>query len=237
MSEKIKTSHPSYGLVSFSRIVGNPGRLFGSSLNTHQNYVILRIGQAERIYDNGRERFHGAGETVEVKMSSAQFAELITTMNSGVGTPCTISRIDGKSVGSPPDEPTESEHVKIEFEKDAENLVRDLRREREDIKELFLTKKNLGMHDRQQILGVLDKLITKIVSDMPFMLEQFSEATEKVVQHAKTEVDAFITSCALAEGIRSIMDRREPPALQEKNESEDNLPTKGNPESLGQESK
>jgi len=225
--EEIKTQHPSYGLVGFSRVTGNPGRLFGSPMTNHQNFVRLRIGTAERIHRLGEDVFFGAeGNLIEVNLSAAQFAELVTTMNISMGVPCTICRLSGKSVPCPPDEPTESEHVQLGFEKDARSLAKKMSKTREEIAQLFESKKNLGKQDREEVLGKLDHMIMQVSGNMPFMLEQFAEATQKVVQHAKTEIDAFVTSCALAEGLQSLAKKMATPAIESQGEPVGQLPEK-----------
>lgn len=228
--EDIRTKHPSYGLVSFSRVTGNPGRLFGSPLTNHQSFVRLSIGPGERIHNLGADRFYGSvrGEMIEVLLSAAQFAELVTTMNIGLGVPCTISRLNGQKVEAPPEEPTESEHVQLGFEKDAQRLRDDMYKFADEIGELMSTKKNISQQDRQRIMKALNKFVSRVVDDMPFMLGQFAEATEKVTQHAKTEIDAFVTSCALAEGIESLLEKSKSraPALEAQGQAVPQLPEK-----------
>ena len=104
--EEPKEKHPAYGMVGFYRVSGNPGRLFGSSLKNHESYIALRIGTGERIHSNGWDRYYGSlrGEHVEVMLSSAQFAELLTSMNVGNGVPCTIAYLGGKKVERAPED-------------------------------------------------------------------------------------------------------------------------------------
>lgn len=48
-------AHPSYVAVSFSRCSGNP-QLFGSSLDTHYGYMMLRVSAATLIRDGSTDR-------------------------------------------------------------------------------------------------------------------------------------------------------------------------------------
>ena len=51
----------------------------------------------------------------------------------------------------------------------------------------------------------------QIRSNVPFVLESFQEATEKVVTHAKAEVEAFTTTRVMAAGVKAIQGQNELP--------------------------
>jgi hypothetical protein len=203
-----RESHPSYGMVRFSRRQGSPGRLFGSSLRTHESYVTLSVGPGERIHDNGYDRYHGSlrGELLEVDLSAAQFAELLTTMNVGSGVPCTIRYVNGKKVDGPPEALVEVEKIRVGFKRDMKDLASKCKSDVKAVEDL-LQKKSLTKADREEILNRVRKVMTEVSENTPFMLSMFEEATEKVVQHAKAEVDAFAISSVIAEGLRSIAEK------------------------------
>lgn len=214
--DEVRDKHPAFGMVGFSRRQGNPGRLFGSSLKMHESYVTLSIRTAERIRESGYDRFYGSirGDLIEVDLSAAQFAELLTTMNVGIGVPCTIRHVDGKRVDLiPDDDALEVEQIRKTFRKEVRQHAADMRKEMVGLQDL-LDKKNLGQADRRAIMSKFESMLRKYEDSAPFMLDQFEEASEKVVQHAKAEVDAFITSNVMAEGIRAITQRVEERAKQ-----------------------
>lgn len=212
--DEIHEKHESYAMVSFSRRTGDPGVLFGSPLHHHHSYIALTIRRAERIHNLGHDRFYGSmrGDLIEVDLSPAQFAELLTTMNVGMGVPCTLRYLDGKQMEKPPTVEMETEKVQTSFEKDTKKLVHSLEQKQHQIDEI-LEKKALSKDDRAKIRSLLDTAIREVGSNMPFMLERFSEATEKVTTHAKAEVDAFITHNVILEGIRAIQERNQVPQL------------------------
>ena len=222
--KEIRETHPSFGTISFSRIVGNPGRLFGSSFSGHESFVSLRIGAGERIRNNGHERYHGHGRNsyIEVYLSAGQFAEFITTLNTGSGIPCTIHTRDGELVPPPPEEPAEVEKIRSDFEQDAKNLAKQMTSMRESVRQL-MDKKTLGQQDRKDILRALDQLIMEVKSNMPFMLEQFVESTEKVVQHAKAEIDSFMAAAAMAVGCETLASGKDVLGLLGRNSEEYHL--------------
>lgn len=212
-----KHSHPSYGLVSFSRRSGNPGRLFGSPLSNHESYVTLSVRKAEFIRDGFHDRFFGSirGDLFEVDMSAAQFAELLTTMNVSMGVPCTIAYVDGERVPRPPELKQEVEKVHTTFKDGISDLVKSTKSRAKEIRKILSEKKSLVKDDREQIGKLLDTIAMELESNLPFVLSLFQEATEKVVTHAKAEIDAFVTTNVVAAGLKSILEAsKEPQAPQ-----------------------
>lgn len=228
--EEEKEEHPSFGMIGFSRCTGNPGRLFGSPLRTHESFVTLRLSHGTRIHDLGSDRFYGPmhGDILEVILSAGQFSELLTTMNIGSGVPCTITRIEGKAIPKPPeDQEMEVEKVRKGFKKDMKGVVEQIKADKAELATL-LEKKTLSKADRERIMWIVSRVEMHVESNAPFMLSQFEEASEKVVKHAKAEIDSFITNNVVAEGLRAIKERVEatapqlPPAF-EGDEPDDSL--------------
>ena len=209
--------HESYAMVQFSRRHGDPGRLFGSSLKSHESHVTLKVARAKRIHSLGYDRFHAGtrGDIVELDLSAAQFAELLTTMNVGSGVPCTLRYIEGKRIQDPPDMKLEVEKVQDSFKQDMKDLAEKCDKDVADVTAL-LEKKSLNKADREEILKKFYMVMMQVKQNVPFMLEQFEEATGKVVTHAKAEVDAFMTHNVMSEGLRALADKigeKEPPKL------------------------
>ena len=93
-------AHPSYGIVGISRISGNTA-LFESEVK-HMYYIALRIKEAERWQDGTKVRVHGRRELIEIYLTEAQFAQLITSANIGDGVPCTLHYVAGdRAEGKP----------------------------------------------------------------------------------------------------------------------------------------
>lgn len=211
-----REEHPSYGMVGFYRTTGNPGRLFGSPLKSHEHYVTLRIGRGTRFNQYGQDRFHGGlrGELIEVIMSAGQFSELLTTMNIGTGVPCTIQYLLGKKVEGPPDDAElEVEKVRRTFKKDMADVVAKVKEKKKELASI-LDKKTLSKADKERIMSIVASVEMHVESNAPFMVSQFEEAAEKVVKHSKAEIDAFVTHNVLAEGLRAIRERAEAQAPQ-----------------------
>jgi len=193
---------------------GGKRRMFGSSIRDHMSFITLEVKEGKRQHMLSQDWYSAAGGRLllELHLSNAQFAELITTMNMGDGVPCTIRYLDGRKMEDPPDEETEVEKVQTGFKQDARKLAQKLDGFREEVRKLF-EKKTIGKQDREEILKQIGLFIQEVHSDFPFVLQQFEEATERVVGAAKAEVDAFMTHAVTAAGVEALADGRIPKLL------------------------
>lgn len=205
MDNKKSYTHPSYGLVSFSHRQGNP-KLFHSALENHYNYVTLSIKTGTLIRTDTGDRLYGPmhGDLVEVNLSASQFAELLTTMNIGVGVACTISSFHGKSVPPPPDIDSQPENLRTEFKERAREFTSKVMKETEEIGELLKDKASLSKADRTKILGLLRRVAQELGQNMPFLVEMYQEATEKVVDAAKAEIEGFMVNAVRQAGLAAL---------------------------------
>lgn len=217
--------HPSYGMVQFSRVTGGNRRLFGSALEGHNHRIELRIFEAEMHIDHDlhMERPYAKGQIVEVALSAAQFAELITTMNSGSGVPCTITRRMGiGGVEEPPAVAVESTNVRTDFAAKMAALRPDLKDRAQAV--LDLLPASLSKGTRRQIEIALGNIVDRVAGNATFALDQFQEAAERVSATVKAEIDAVVTHVVQATGIEALREMRargETPALPAHKEPEE----------------
>lgn len=205
-----RLSHESYGMVGVSRCHGGGKRkLFGSSLKDHENFISLRIRRGAREHSLSRDWYvaDSGPPLIEIHLSAAQFAEMITTMNVSDGVPCTIRYLCNERVDDPPDDTSEVDKVRNGFKEQTGELVKRLAGFRSEVKNLF-ENKTVSKGDRDEVLKQVDLFIQEVRDNMPFVLDQFEEATEKVVTAAKMEVEAFTTHAVMAAGVESLAARR-----------------------------
>jgi hypothetical protein len=213
--KEFERTHPSYGVVCISRTTGGPGarNLFGSPLAHHYGTIRLTIGAAKWIHDLHHDRYQGTslrGEHIEIEMSAAQFADMITSLNMGSGTPCTIRRLTGVNVPPPPDLPTEAEHIRDNFEGSLDKYRAKARTYRKKIEELTA---KLSTKAKEEIRIALDVIEDQLSSNVPFVVKQFQEATTRITTSAKAEVDAFVTGVVRAAGLEAIAGGKLPSLL------------------------
>lgn len=206
--EEFSREHPSYGMLHISRMSSTGGgrRLFGSPLATHYGTIRLTISKATWTHDLHHDRFFGMSKDyIDIEMSQAQFADAITSLNIGSGTPCTIRYVQGKRIDDPPDYVTESEYIRDNFESKFEDMSKRTKKYADEI--MGLTSK-MPAKVKRQIEIALDVMQQQINSSLPFVMEQFQEATTRITTAAKAEVDGFVTAQIRAAGLQAIAEGR-----------------------------
>ena len=207
MRDEKQFEHPSYATVQFSRTHGGRRPLFGTPLREHYTRILLTVRRATRSHGLSYDRIMGDDTLVELEMSGAQFVELLTTMNIGTGVPATLryTASDGQ-IEEPPSEATESELIQTGFEEGLENLDRFLADGYAEAETLF-KKKALSKDDKKRLLWLLGKTRQEVKSNWPFVLESFREAAQRVVTHAKSEVDNFIATAVHLTGLKALREK------------------------------
>jgi len=208
-SPETTEEHPSYGLVKVSRIQGHPGPLFGSQLRDHGTFIGLKIKRGERSSHDGRDWYLSRGDLIEVWLSAAQFAELLTTMNMGSGVPCTIKRIwddDGyhEVPPVPKDEAVESDRVNSEFKAKMSRLNVEFSEAIQGMLKFLDQKGPVPAGKKNEFKKLVEKIDREISANMPYWLKSFQESVEKTVVSAKSEVDAMMTSVIQRAGLKAI---------------------------------
>lgn len=184
--------HEAFGLVSFGRISGRK-RLFGTGVEV-DHFMRMTICRGSKAHELGRDWFSREEEIIEIDLSPAQFAELLTAGNNYTGVPCTINHLHGKR---PP------EIVEEDDQKEGPEIIKKIRelgdkvaepfdRLQQMIDELVKAKKISGkLGDEMKSTFYKEK--QHLESNIPFYLESLDEAAGKVVHHRKVELDAAIT--------------------------------------------
>lgn len=192
--------HPAYGVVRLSRISG-AASLFGSPLETGQ-YVRLEICEAEEMDSHGGTKsIHPRhGSVVTVDLSEAQYASMLTSMGMYNGTPCTITRREGKAV---PTIPYQSGSARAqEMAQKLKDKLADTSRNLETaLSDLSLGVENgKGKTVMREILQELRQVARDLNAGIPDLGEVFERDMQEVVETAKTEVNAYAAS--VSEGLR-----------------------------------
>lgn len=191
------TTHPSFGVINISRGTHTRGVsgsekmvLFGSSI-PHTSFIEIEIHRASLDRGLHGDWIHSEGRAiVSIFMSPSQFANAITSLNQGEGTPCTISSVDGLPVESPPYENKRAQ-FDDEFEEEMTEIASNTNKYYTKINEILL-KPSIGKRDKEEIMNQLDHLRGSIAENVPFIKGRFTEQMDKTVIEAKAEVSAFI---------------------------------------------
>jgi hypothetical protein len=208
--------HESYAVVQFNRVSGGRTRLFGSPIRKHGDSITLSIKRCVEIHESGHSWYFPREEYIEVELSAAQFAALLTTMNSGPGVPCTLRRFNGKRIEPPPeDRDLEHERVAKSFANDGEYAQRingHLDGAAHQLEEA-LKRPSIRKVDVQNALSRVQAAQREVKANLPFMLGQFREAVEKVKTTVMAEADAWLTSAVQRVGLATLRGETPPTIL------------------------
>ena len=210
VDEETVEDHESFGTAAISVSSGGV-RLFGSKVARHHSSVTLTIRRASRHHMLHRDWIMGGQELIEVRMSHAQFAAMITTPNQGTGTPCTIEFIAGKGM-IPAFEPVETETERIMG--DVGRIGKTLAKKIADrTKAVETLAESLPKKQREAMQHELAMLRQELESNVPFLIKSVAESTEKLVSEAKTEVEAFMNNAVREVGLKAIADGAQVPRM------------------------
>jgi hypothetical protein len=185
-----KHSHPSFGQILFSRVSGH-ANFYGSELE-QDHYIQLTVKRSEIIRDLTMDKYYsGLTPVIKLRISSGQFAELITSMNRGEGVCCTIEQVEGKKVAELPTQESRKEFIHRTFQ-DRMKEFGDKLRDRQSKAAELVKKKTLSKEDQHDLNLHLEWLTQEIESNIPFFAKQFQETVDQVVFEAKTEVENAI---------------------------------------------
>lgn len=195
-----RESHPAFGMAQFNRGGGSRRRLFGSAVRCDEVMrLTISVGMVE--FSLHEHRYYGGETLIEVEMSAAQFAELITRHNINSGTPCTITFLkdQGRIADIPEEHKTEPEKITDEFKGKAKELGRQMEDLLKDAKEKL--SKPMTAADRKAVLWSIEKFAQDVSANLPFLMDQLKESAAKVVHEAKKEVEAFVDSAVREHGL------------------------------------
>ena len=210
--EGTRKTHPAYGMLRFSRVSGNPGKLFGSEIN-HTGYIEMTLAPGEEMRGLSNTWYFGHSKCLcSVMMSAAQFAELITSMNIGSGVPVTIEYVADETGQRPGiyDPDTLHETVKREIRKEADDTFKDASTLAEHLTKTVMASK-LTKGAKEELISLVNKVTGAVRSSLPFVITQYEEAAEHVGAKAKAELDAYTTSVINRLGTKALAALNENP--------------------------
>ncbi|MGV0949112.1 MAG: hypothetical protein ACOYB3_00260 [Azonexus sp.] len=203
----VEESHPSFGLIGVSHYTCTPPQnFFGSSIR-HNAGVSLSISRAVKHRNLSNTWYHGKDEIIEVNMTQAQWAELLSSFNRGPGVPCTLNHVnrnaanDYVEMGVPAcPETNERQEIEIEFKREMRKLTDGMKALLEKAAS-FQDKPSINKADRKEFLDIATTLNRKIDSCMPFIQGQFNEAMDGIVVAAKADIESFTSQLLRQAGI------------------------------------
>lgn len=195
--DEVTFEHPAYGVVTIHKINGTQ-TLFGSDFE-HQACVEIKVRAAQHVRRLSSDWYHGREELVAFKLSFAQFANLLSHMNAGDGTPCTIEHVGREYKPYLPPPTASSERFKSEH---AETL-KDALRELAELDEIASNPK-IPAGIRSDLLSKIRQARQELKDNLGFVADQFERHVETNVDKAKFEVDSYVAMAVERVGLDAL---------------------------------
>ena len=193
--------HPAFGVISASRISGAKN-LFGSNVG-HSGFIRITIRRAEmHNYEDVHQSVMGNEYIAEVDLSEAQWVALISRMNHGEGTPCTITMTETNRQVPQIKHVPKAEEV---LRKQAEDLAARVG-ERADAGAERLRKliaERVPKKDQTAALRDLETIVSDSSRTGDFYKKLLTEHAEKLTTEARIEIDAMLNGAITNLGLES----------------------------------
>ena len=184
--ESTSDTHPAFGKATLGITTANPGAVLFDSEIRHNQYVTLSIHTAERERSLGRDHLFAREKIIEIAMSKAQWADLISSFNNGSGVPVTIKHT--RDQGRTPD---------LDF---APRLAQSQAETREAADRAFAKIKDAFavVEDKptKANLRALRSAIENAPANVEYAAKTLTEHVENVVTKARADVEAMVINYA-----------------------------------------
>lgn len=214
--------HESYGIINVSRISGGV-KLFGTVQDTHTTFISLRIqrARADKSEFDAALRVHEDygnkdRDIVEVMLSAAQWAELLSSVSAGTGVPCTLRSVRGREMAKVPES----------YQDNPDRIVEEFKQkmlERPKTSDFTfatlataLRNSKLSKKDQDIAVALARTLGESGVRDAEWVLEEFSSHAARLRAAHMVELDATITGVVQKLGLerlREVLDQQHVPAI------------------------
>lgn len=190
--DETRSTHESYGQLGFTRWTsGGKHAFYGSDLK-HDRGITMRLHESELIRHLNYDRHHADRLICEVRLTEAQFAEMITSMNTGDGVPVTITMRHTEGFQKMEETPFahKGEQVLKEVRDDAKRATTELRAALKRLEGLVTAPGNVSKTMLKDILSELKSGASAADDHLPFIVDQFSKVVEKMVVDATATISA-----------------------------------------------
>lgn len=194
--------HPAFGKITISNTTGTKRKLCGSN-TLHSSTISIDIHSAsvEKLYSS--EFVHDKNLIMRIELSHAQFANMISSVGNGSGTPCTFRRMtDGKLQTVPEIVHEDSNPIPEQLKQSLEETIRKLNEKISEVDSLI----EKGKANKQELKSMkvsLEGVKSQLKNNIPFYFKEFEEYQENIVEDAKQQVNQTITNNLKNLGVES----------------------------------
>ncbi|HDZ2231903.1 hypothetical protein [Klebsiella pneumoniae] len=204
-------SHPAFGLVKTSRVHTTGIRLFDSELKHHE-YIEIGVYEAEMTMDREhptpRRSTYKRRPIVEIRLSQAQWAAMVSSFGVGDGVPCTISYRSSGDAERLPDI-AEQKSLRDKFESQIEATAsKEIERIMDEVARLgeLVKKGRAGKRDLEDVYASLRAATANLPSNLSFSTRLMQESMDKIVSSGKAEIEAYVSGAAMRAGMSDVIE-------------------------------
>lgn len=189
VGEHGREEHPAFVNVGVSRVTSTPGAVLFDSDVRHQHYMVLEVHTADRQRMLKSDYIHPANLLMRVAMSQAQWAQLVSSPNSG-GTPATLEWTSEQ--GPVPGLPFDS---RLDLTaREAGDAAREVFVKVQEALDAYVERKTVGN------LRNLQSAVANAASNVQYAARRVTEHTEEVVAKARADIEAMVQAAAERHG-------------------------------------
>lgn len=193
-------AHPAFGMISAHRIRATPGRVLFDSDIRHNEFIQIELSTATRKRDLKHDWIHPHRAVFKVALSLAQFASFVSSTDTQ-GVPATIEYTNATGsipgIVYAPRLATSMAETRGAAE-EAFALILEAFQEYEEV----LANKG-GAKERAAALRTLRASIANAPANVAYAGSQLVKLTEDVVQKARADIEAMVSTHAATHGIES----------------------------------
>lgn len=196
-----KYTHKAFGQITLNTTSG-ARTLYDVDYVPH-GYITISIHTSELHRSLSSDRHYAKGSILEINMSHAQWVNFVSSSGQGAGTPCTIEHIDGH----PMPLIAATRHEKDEIKTDVKETLLDSIRRLTELRDKISADEKLPKTKQKEFVWDLNLAIQELVSNVPFVVQQFHEHVEDTLEKAKTEVHSYMNMAINRAGLQTLQDK------------------------------
>lgn len=200
--------HPAFGQIHVSRVTGHRN-LFMVDY-PQDGWVELVIERASLNRSGGHDRIYGDQEIMRVALSSVQWAQMLSSMNTQ-GVPCTLARYTDPHTGDfmtpklPDKHVADTETFKNDVRNRADKATKGISEAAERLAEIM--KGPLRKGDLAEVQDLLHTAKMMLASNLTYVVETAEKTIDAAAKHGQAEVDSHIDFAMMRLGERALGDR------------------------------
>ena len=195
-------SHPAFGKITVSNSTGTKRKLCGSN-TLHSSTISIDIHSATVEKKYASDFVHEDKMLMRLEMTHAQFANLVSSVGNGSGTPCTIRyATDGELKVNPEIEYEDVNPISEQLKNSLKETIKTLNNKIEQVDSL-IEKGKANKSELKLLKDSFEGVKSELKNNLPFYFKEFEEYQENIVEDAKQQVNQTIVNNLKNLGVES----------------------------------